>query len=127
MRFTISFLALALSLVTLASAQSCTADGKAGICKDTSQCHSPEFKHIAGHCPGPADFQCCVATSVESCTANGKGGTCEFTSQCISPEFEHIAGHCPGPTDYQCCIATGCVICPGGKKRDLEERRPCCF
>ncbi|KAJ7496396.1 hypothetical protein FB451DRAFT_1207718 [Mycena latifolia] len=69
MRFTLSFLALAFSLVTIASAQSCTAGGKAGTCKNTSQCLSPEFEHIAGHCPGPKDYQCCIATGCVICGA----------------------------------------------------------
>ncbi|KAJ7906584.1 hypothetical protein B0H13DRAFT_2020463 [Mycena leptocephala] len=69
MRFALSFLALALSAITFASAQSCTAGGKPGTCKYTSSCLGPEFEHIAGHCPGPTNYQCCIPTGCVICDA----------------------------------------------------------
>ncbi|KAJ7906582.1 hypothetical protein B0H13DRAFT_2662732 [Mycena leptocephala] len=68
MRFVLSFLALAPSAITLASAQSCTVGGKVGTCKFTNFCLSPEFEHIPGYCPGITNYQCCIPTGCVICS-----------------------------------------------------------
>ncbi|MBA2664121.1 MAG: SUMF1/EgtB/PvdO family nonheme iron enzyme [Bradymonadaceae bacterium] len=49
----------------------CTAGTRAGECLHLSRCDG-ERESIAGHCPGPADIQCCVArvSTGEQCDAN---------------------------------------------------------
>ncbi len=37
----------------------CSVNGLAGTCEDVSACLAPRVA-VAGHCPGPADIQCCV-------------------------------------------------------------------
>ncbi|KAJ7073061.1 hypothetical protein C8F01DRAFT_1244061 [Mycena amicta] len=38
-----------------------------GVCEYTKNCKAPAYSHIPGHCPGPADFQCCVWNGCVDC------------------------------------------------------------
>jgi formylglycine-generating enzyme len=57
--------------ITADAAITCVANGMPGVCMPTAQCSSAGGMSIAGFCPGPADFQCCVnipSGSAETCS-----------------------------------------------------------
>ncbi|KAJ7612041.1 hypothetical protein DFH06DRAFT_1345233 [Mycena polygramma] len=65
MRFSLAlFIA---SVAGLATAQSC--DSNKGTCKYTSDCHAPAYYHVAGYCPGPTNYQCCIPSGCVVCAA----------------------------------------------------------
>jgi hypothetical protein len=103
---------------TTPTAPSCTADGVAGVCMDTSQCTGTS---TAGLCPGAANIQCCtksgnallkflylfpVTPPATACsTSSGVSGTCMYTDQCAAAGKTSVSGACPGANNYQCCVA----------------------
>jgi len=54
-------------------ATSCKAEGKSGTCVSTSSCKG---KHVAGHCPGAANIQCCIPKSSGGGSSKPSGGSC---------------------------------------------------
>ncbi|KAJ7189134.1 hypothetical protein C8R46DRAFT_1056678 [Mycena filopes] len=72
MQFTFtSLLTLVLASIsaTLVGAQSCTYQGHTGVCEYTSSCHAPAYYHVANHCPGPTNYQCCLPSGCVVCAA----------------------------------------------------------
>ncbi|KAM3065350.1 hypothetical protein ACMFMF_011075 [Clarireedia jacksonii] len=78
----------------------CSAPEGDGICKATSSCVSNGF-NVAGHCPGSASIQCCIAKTCQP--PNTAGGLCLNTSDGCSGGSFH-SGYCPGNSGIQCCV-----------------------
>ncbi|TVY24113.1 Counting factor 50 protein [Lachnellula hyalina] len=97
---TTTALSSAHSLIQKRATTSCTTPSGPGFCSSTSTaCTGGTY--VAGHCPGAADIQCCVAT----CSAPAGQGVCEPTSNTCAGTF--VGGLCPGPSDVQCCPSGG--------------------
>ncbi len=45
----------------------CDVDGNPGVCVDVSECVIEGWAPVPGHCPGPADIQCCVELAEGEC------------------------------------------------------------
>lgn len=77
-----------------------------GTCISTDSCKNLGGYSEAGHCPGPANIQCCVREEGVgfTCQANGVMGTCMPTASCPDDTGTSVPGHCPGGKDIQCCI-----------------------
>jgi hypothetical protein len=77
----------------------CVADGQFGYCLPTEQCAGADQHSVAGHCPGPADYQCCVTGA----------GVCDPTAE-PQPNVGLVeapgAGGCP---DGMIPVAAFCV------------------
>jgi 3D (Asp-Asp-Asp) domain-containing protein len=74
----------------------CDVAGSPGVCLPTSRCGG---RSVPGHCPGPADMQCCLA----GCELAGDPGRCVDGSQCASGAQASAA--CEGPDGVVCCPA----------------------
>lgn len=70
--------------------EKCSISGESGTCQKTSDCTTQGYNE-AGHCPGPADIQCCVK---KSCSTSSGSGICMNTENTCGGSF--IAGACPG-------------------------------
>ncbi|KAJ7906583.1 hypothetical protein B0H13DRAFT_2274008 [Mycena leptocephala] len=99
MRFALSFLTLALSAVTFASAQSCTAGGKPGTCKYTSSClglsSSTLLVTAQAQRTTSAVFQLAALSAMRQSTA-----TCRSASP-AAPELELCRRPWSGPVQHQ--------------------------
>ncbi len=92
---------------------------KDGLCLPTADCYSDGGTPLRGHCPGPADIQCCTNIPCRFIY-----GHCDWTTnfcdggympgkQLIFTPLIFISceksltvshtGHCPGPENFQCC------------------------
>ncbi|ORX75435.1 hypothetical protein BCR32DRAFT_296909 [Anaeromyces robustus] len=68
---------------------SCTVSGKTG-------------KSLAGACPGPSNFQCCVDEVIQAkCSYQGIDGKCMNWTECNG---FRVQGLCPGNGNIQCCL-----------------------
>ena len=98
--FTISFALISLAAGVMLPAPtpiSCTTPEGKGTCASTSSCTG--FS-VAGYCPGPSDFQCCIS---KSCSTPSGSGSCKNTGNgCSGGSF--ISNYCPGPSDVECCV-----------------------
>lgn len=94
-------------------ATSCTVNGVAGTCMDTSACAGMSgYVSTPGYCPGPASEECCTATSAPppppppapSCNVGGVDGTCIDAGICAGMQgYVSTPGLCPGPASEECC------------------------
>lgn len=77
------------------SGTACDVDGAQGVCLPTSRCPG---RSVAGHCPGPADMQCCL----QGCqTADQSNGQCAGQGMC---DDWTTSSMCAGPAgDVGCC------------------------
>jgi len=87
---------------------SCSVDGTAGTCIDTSVCAGMTgYTSTPGFCAGAANIECCTpAASAPSCSVGGTAGTCIDTSACAAMTgYTSTPGYCPGAADVECCTA----------------------
>lgn len=93
----------------------CFVEGRGGTCRnrDLLPCAAGAF--FPGHCPGPANIQCCAplaetpAPSDSRCSAHGSfTGICKDSSSNRCFTGAYYPGFCPGSVDIQCCAVNAC-------------------